>query len=96
MNREFCSCLYVDPSVDPQAHADYIGALMGQQSEAKPDDESDESSESSNSSKSEPESEPDSSDSELSDSEIELIYLDIVRNHLNKKDRLNESNVSKL
>ena len=29
MNREFCSCLYVSPDVDPQAHADYIGALMG-------------------------------------------------------------------
>lgn len=86
MNREFCSCLYVDPDVDPQAHAAYLGDVMGQQSEAKPDDSSDDSS------KSEFESEPDSSDSELSDSEIELIHLNIVRNHLNKKDQLNESN----
>ena len=95
MNREFCSCLYVDPSVDPKAHADYIGALMGQQSEAKPDESSDESDDSSKS-ESESESDPDSSDSELSDSEIQRIHLNIVRNHLNKKDRLNESNVSKL
>lgn len=37
MNRECYSCLYVDPDVDPHAHASYILGLMGQQCEAKPD-----------------------------------------------------------
>jgi hypothetical protein len=98
MSREYY--IYVDPNTDPRGHANYIGDLMGQQCEAKPDSSDDESDESgSTSSKSKPNSSESESDSESepeSEESIRMKHLRIVIQNLKKKEEENQTNRSGL